>query len=220
MPYNPSSRAGAVYRANHKYGKYRLAWLTCHLGEFIVSYNTQVKDGMSELEIEELLEDGIQPESGERPTGPSVEIAFRKRLSLKRIVMNLSNCSEQELKYLGALWELAIDLAMPTAIHRDKEARDAISNGDDSFSRSYRPIPVWAVRTGKGVEYPESLRDRLESLSRGELIGEDYGREYRRTSSDLAPRQPVQSESENDESKTDESESIRPVGTDSDSQSE
>ena len=87
------------------------------------------------------------------------------RLSCKRglVSIKLTSCTGDELNALKEFWDIAFANAQPIVELRDKIAQEAMEHdGDDSYTRLYRPLPRVVVREGsKWANYP-SLRRGLE----------------------------------------------------------
>lgn len=76
----------------------------------------------------------------------------------RQVRWNLSSLTEEELKATKAMFDLAFELAEPVVKHRDKVAQDALAEGDDSYTRVYRAVPVYVVREGPLAAHNESVR--------------------------------------------------------------
>lgn len=85
--------------------------------------------------------------------------------------MNLTRMTEEELLATKKLLDRAFELALPVVQRRDKEANDALDQGDDTYPRVYRAVPQLVYREGAVTEYRESLHGRLEDLSFGDGDG-------------------------------------------------
>jgi hypothetical protein len=69
----------------------------------------------------------------------------------------LSDHTEEELKYLKEILDIAFYLAIPVAQERDRVAREALDAGDDAFARLYRGVPQLFIRPGLKREYDPSV---------------------------------------------------------------
>lgn len=75
-----------------------------------------------------------------------VEVASEVRLSIQKskvplVSLNLTSYTIEELEAVATFIINLINKARPIVKWRDQEAEEAFQNGDDSFSRSYRPLP-------------------------------------------------------------------------------
>lgn len=78
---------------------------------------------------------------------------------------NLTALTEDELMAVKHLFDTAFELALPIVRERDKEAQDALDNGDDSHSRVYRQVPQLVYREGSIGEYRKSLQHGPEDAA-------------------------------------------------------
>jgi hypothetical protein len=96
--------------------------------------------------------DGERPISLER--GPNYHLVIPG----KKVLIDLSFMTHEELVAARTFWNMAFDLAEPVVLLRDKEAQDAFDSGDDSFHRLHRPVPKLVVRPGAQRAHSEVLR--------------------------------------------------------------
>lgn len=120
--------------------KSRWAWAEVYFGKFIIWGDyAQDDDGN---ETDELLDIKLMFPIPNRPT----------------VSWNLTALTEEELVSLKHLFDTAFEWAKPYCIARDKEAQDALDNGDDSHSRIYRQVPKLVYRSGPEPEHREGVQ--------------------------------------------------------------
>jgi hypothetical protein len=82
--------------------------------------------------------------------------------------VDLTHLTHEELEAFRQFWAIAFAIAEPVVLLRDKEAQDAFSRGDDSFTRVHRAIPRLVVRARAERTYRQVLHVGLENvLARG-----------------------------------------------------
>lgn len=182
MPYNPSKRS----RKNNpaRIGKNRFAWVRVVFGELIVMKYDQPKEAQEDGAEPE--EDWLKPESG-----PTIRIIIARNVG-RPISLNLTALTLGELEYFRRIWNLAIDMAEPIVAMRDREAQEAYANGDDTYSRSYRPVPQFVIRQGEVGSHAEGLWDRSEDIPAGDRPARDTSEGVRVGGDELADGEPAQ----------------------------
>jgi hypothetical protein len=140
--YQPGQRK-RQYGENHKIAETRAAWV-----------NTEATKAVILL-------------GEDKGSGPDVVLFLPRPGRIPDVAINLTNLTEPELTALSDLFEAAFIWARPVVRQRDKEADDAWQNGDDSYSRSYRPLPTVVYRKRPEYEHGESVRERLEGVPEG-----------------------------------------------------
>lgn len=194
--YKPGSRQ-KVYRDGIM-SERRVAWIRTMLGTSVVMF---YPPGWTEAETEEEQEElkKIKVE-----TGPTVRLIIN-RSNARPVQMNLTSLTADELNMTREFYNLLFDLAEPIVQERDRVAQDAYDNGDDGFARIYREVPQVVVRTGTiGPDY-QSIRNRLENFSqRARSRLRDNGR-LRGIGPELAPSEPEEGRTQDDDAPTDES---------------
>lgn len=154
--YNPGHRKKQLAQTQGKLSKSRWGWVKVWFGQFVIWGDYGVDDEGNETD--QLLDIKIiHP------------IPNRAPLS-----WNLTACTEEELIALKHLWDTAIEWALPIARQRDKEAQDALNNGDDSHSRIYRAVPQLVYRSGPEREHSEGVLDGSEDAAGVPSDGEHY----------------------------------------------
>lgn len=78
--------------------------------------------------------------------------------------LNLTNLTEPELDALEQLFKDAFEWARPVVQRRDKEARDAWDQGDDSHVRNYRAAPTVVYRKRPVSQHGEGVFDGSEGV--------------------------------------------------------
>jgi hypothetical protein len=81
--------------------------------------------------------------------GHSISLLLQSRFDAKTIKYILTNLTGPELDAFERTILHAIKLARPSVEVRDKLAKEAFENGDDSHERFYRVLPTFVVREGK-----------------------------------------------------------------------
>lgn len=99
--------------------------------------------------------------SGVPEPGHNITLGFTR--GPDKYFINLTLLTHAELQALKEILDLAFANAQDICIMRDKYAREALyKDGDDSFTRLYRPVPELITREGeKWPDYPR-LRSGLE----------------------------------------------------------
>jgi hypothetical protein len=90
--------------------------------------------------------------------------------------LDLTNLTHEELVAFREFWSIAFSIAEPIVLIRDKEAQDAFSRGDDSFTRVHRAVPRLVVRARAQRTYRQVVRLGLENvLERGWALFRSIG---------------------------------------------
>jgi hypothetical protein len=157
----------------------------------------------------------VKPKTNEpkdRPTEPGPNVVLLLTPDQKpSISMELSALTQRELVELGKFLEFTGGLVQSLIRHRDEVAARAYAEGDDSFVRSYRPVPQLVVRDGALAQYSESLLIGPEGIP-GELGRGLAARGLRGVRDDLAGEAPTGAVSEDNGPPPDEPEGVREVG--------
>ena len=125
------------------------------------------------------------PEEAETPEDKAImedsEIGTNYRLTFtsnrRSIDYYLTSLTEAELDAIRGIFEFAFELAYPIARERDRMAQDAFTDGDDSFTRIYRPAPQFVVRDRTAAEHDQSLLDRSRAAFDRKRSGRDSDNE-------------------------------------------
>lgn len=113
----------------------RFAWAHFFAGAITVSeYDEVVVD-----------EEGRERPNPHRP-GKSISLMMASSHARSGLKWILTNFTHEELMALSEIFNLACDLAEPVVLERDRLAREAFENGDDSHERVYRSPPTKVVR--------------------------------------------------------------------------
>jgi hypothetical protein len=86
------------------------------------------------------------PTSKAQENTPSITLLLSQGSGKVPFRINLGSFTEKELDYFEEFITLAIRLARPTVIERDRVAQAALEQGDDSYGRVYRQDPKLVVR--------------------------------------------------------------------------
>jgi hypothetical protein len=130
------------YKTGDRLADSRIASLTFLFGAWVIRQFTSVDT----------------PDGDKKP----IEYGYALHLDIgtpgvKPLQLHLTSLTRIELEELKKFLNLAIDLAMPVVIERDRVARDAQEAGDDSYGRIYRALPTVVVRSGKIFTYREGV---------------------------------------------------------------
>lgn len=128
------------------------------------------------------------------------------------ISWNLTALTVEELDAFKEIIDTAFELARPICKARDKEAADALAEGDDSHSRIYRAVPQLVYREGTVRQYRESLLNGSADASGVSQGPEDSSGMVRGPRITVAELDEAASLSEDDWSEADESEGVREMG--------
>jgi hypothetical protein len=148
--YPPSTRRVGKKVPYGKMGDNRIAFTRTGAGT-IALYRLPNDPEKAESEEERLLIEDSE-------IGPN----YRLTLTSGRFKIDyyLTSLIEEELNAIKSIFELALELAYPITRARDRMAQDAFSDGDDSFTRIYRPAPQFVVRNREATEHDQSILDR------------------------------------------------------------
>lgn len=133
--------------------------------------------------------------------GPNVVLMFTPDQK-PMISVDMTALTQQELVVLGEFFEFAGGLIQSLIRHRDEEAARAYAEGDDTFIRSYRPVPQLVVRDGPLGQHSEGLLIGPEGIP-GKLGRELAARRLGRVRDDLAGEQPEGSVTEDNDPQVD-----------------
>lgn len=147
---------------SEQYSDTRYAWARTHVGQFVIL---------------------VGDESNE--TGPDVILYIPRPGKMPDVTIALSSLTEQELDALETLVTEAFKWARPVVQKRDQEAQRAWNEGDDSFTRNYRPVPQLVFRKRPGEEHGQELQQRPESIPDSSRRDSDSDGGVRGTSDEL-----------------------------------
>jgi hypothetical protein len=172
----------------------RWAWCKVYFGQFVIWADYfETEDGAETDEVKDIKL--VYPV----PNRPVVS-------------WNLTALTTEELDATKELIDHAFALARPYCVARDKEAKDAFAEGDDSHSRIYRSVPQLVYREGAVSEHSKSVQHRSEDADGVSRDGLDLSEPVREPVTDLAERDSSDERSQDDGSEADESEGLRKVG--------
>lgn len=197
--YRPGSRNGNFRndRNEDKMSENRLVWVRTVMGQAVLMYYGRGVDPESDEPVSEKRRKELDD------MGPSVRL-FLPRPNARTIIFDITSLTLDELVKLREFYNLLFDLAEPSVRLRDKVAQDAFNNGDDSYTRSYRPLGEAVVRQRSlGVD-SKSVQNRLDSfLERTGGYRSNQGG-VRVLSSELANSKPEEGSTKDDGSQVDE----------------
>jgi hypothetical protein len=166
-------------------------------------------------ELAESDEEREQIENGE--IGPHYRLTFMS--AHRKIDYYLTSLTEEELDAVKGIMEFAFELARPVTRARDRMAQDAFTDGDDSFTRIYRPAAQFVIRNREAAKYDQSILDRSRAAFDRERSGRDSAIDPGVSGSVLAPVESERIEAKDNQSTVDESEDLREMdGSSSDVQ--
>lgn len=125
------------------------------MGQFVVLIYPKTDD----MPIEE-FEDGLD----------SV-VFYHAKDSGQAWSIDLTRFTEAELDAFVQVFNDAVGEARLTIRRRDEVAENAHSAGDDSYERSYRPLPQLVYRERPVGPYSQSVQQRPQNVSQGEWGG-------------------------------------------------
>lgn len=109
----------------------------------------------------------VEGESDEfNESGDSVILWIGIYRSVSR--MNLTACTEEELKKFKEFINYAIDMALPIVIDRDRVAKEAADAGQDIFERRHRQPPRLSYLKGAEPKHTESVPNRHSNVLSGD----------------------------------------------------
>jgi len=111
----------------------------------------------------------------------------------------LTAMTHEELKLFREIVTMALDMAEPIVIERDRKAQDAFDQGDDSFARIYRQVPRLIVRERNVRADSEGVHDGPEGDADGAGGERDSSGGLRGVGSELANGQPEDGRAQDDE---------------------
>lgn len=186
--YRPGPRNPA-YAVDGRMTENRLAWIRTHVGQFVAMY---YPEGTSEEDSEK--------------TGPTVRLLIPSASGVGRPRgFNLTSLTTEELAYMREFFNMMFDLAQPVVELRDKVAQDAFEQGDDSFSRSYRQVPQFVIRTGSVGPDGESLQHRFAGVAERLSSDRDSAENLRDSGDGVAAGEQDDSGTQDDAAEGDES---------------
>lgn len=203
--YRPGSR-NPNFRNDGKISENRLAWIRTNIGQAVILY---YEDRVEVSEEEE--EHDAEGKINKVEYGPTVRLMIPQPRG-KAFFSDITSLTMDELTMLREFYNLLFDLAEPSVKERDRIAKDAYSEGDDSYARSYRPVGQFVVRKGTLGPNSESVQRRLESLLDGTGDRRGLRRGVRGDSTELAPGESQEDGAQDNGTTPDESEGIREVG--------
>lgn len=182
--------AGRSYQPGHRnpklkpghFSENRLAWVTTHIGQFVI----------------------LTAEESEGQVGKPIRLFHPTGKNGLGFSWDLTVLTVEELNSLRELLETAFEWALPICEARDKEAKDANDQGDDSFTRLYRAVPQLVYRSRPEPIDREGVQHRSADASPAH--GNDdagHGDSIRDGGDDLAERDEGGGEPEDDGAPTD-----------------
>lgn len=146
----------------------RAAWVKTYQDQFVIFFDL-VKEGEDAGHLKDIM-------------------FFHSHDGGRSASLNLTACTEDELNAIEEFWMHAISLARPIVQHRDKEARDALEAGDDTYMRNYRALPVRVYRKGPVPEYGEGVQHGSSDAADVGGDGGDHEGRVRDQGPDVAER--------------------------------
>lgn len=111
----------------------------------------------------------IADDSPEEP-GDNIILSFDN--SYKKLGLNLTKYTKDELDKLKEIIDLAFDLAEPIVLGRDRVAEEAAQNGEDIFYRRHRSAPSFSVFQRTIREYLQGVPNRPKDVLGGDGSGD------------------------------------------------
>src|SRR5690606_6161238 len=102
----------------------------------------------------------------------------------------LTALTHEEFVLFKEIVTMALDMAEPIILERDRKAQHAFDNGDDSFARVYRQVPRLVVRQRPVGADDQGVHDGPEGDAPGAGGGEPSGGGVRGGGAELADGQP------------------------------
>jgi hypothetical protein len=130
-PGHPDTRK----RLDGRLSKNRYAWIKIHMGVIQLNVITDADEATPEF--------------------PSVFVNYPQP-GTRAMNWNLTNLTRGELDTWKKLMDLAYEKAAPVCSERDRVANEAMEAGDDSYARSYRQDPLFAMR-GDGARRRDAV---------------------------------------------------------------
>lgn len=131
--------------ATPRMGEERVAFLQCVVGTMSIYMNDPAANAQDET--------------------PSVTLYLSEGVGKPPFRIGLASLTEEELDLFEEFILMALKMARPVVQVRDRIAREAFEDGDDSFSRIYRQQPKLIVRPKKHKPNDEgSLHDQLVTI--------------------------------------------------------
>ena len=194
--YKLGYRNAEIGKPQGQMSKNKWAWVRLYFGVFqIWADYSEKEDGTKTDEVIDLKMMYVVPGGRRQP-----------------VTWNLTACTEEELIALKHLWDTAIEWALPVARQRDKEARDAFANGDDSHVRIYREVPQLVYRSGPEHQYGEGVQHGPEDAAGVPRDSADPSRGVRDVRPDVAEPDTGNGEPQNDGPEVDLTPELRQVG--------
>lgn len=182
--YQPRSKTRRVGR--WKISDNRIAW--ARVAPVLVSI-------MRYTEEEMRLAEDVPPDE-DYETGDTYRLLISLPNMRRPITINLTALTFEELEAFEKLVNLAITISKPVVQERDRKAAEASANGDDSFSRIYRPVPQFIIREGSFGEDAKSVLDGLAYAPEGLPSNRDPNGGVRASRAELADELSEDSEAE------------------------
>ncbi len=138
-----------------KYGEHREAWVkTGHLE--LVSY------------VRPADRPDRNPDYANEETLAGVpEVVVHIKIGPRTTKIHLTALRLDELEALRSFLNAELDRVRPYVETLDQTAEEAFSNGDDSFARLYRPVPIVHHRQRGKPQHGEGIRQRPPGLAGG-----------------------------------------------------
>jgi len=102
-------------------------------------------------------EEYLETSNTRRPDYDQVKLMFRVLTRRAPWILNLTHMTSNELEELKKCIDFAFDQAKPTCALLDARAQDAYDNGDDSWSRLYRPPALFVERISNATRQRSSV---------------------------------------------------------------
>lgn len=160
--FRPGHRNRPQARGDGKLSEGRAAWVKAAFGQLVLM---------------------VEAEPDHPNLGPSVMLTY-PRPSGRPVTINLTALTEEELDAMQQFFDLLFQTARPVIRLRDKVAKDALAQGDDSHARVYRQAPQFVVRSREVIANAQGVWERLAGVppldeapasSDGELRGDSDG---------------------------------------------
>lgn len=134
----------------------------------LASKDTGDFSNKNRLILTRLLHHMLQIHTPEDPEFNTTKIILSiSKGSARPMAIDLTRLTEKELIAFRETVLIATEAAQPICAELDQRAQEAMRNGDDSDTRSYRPVPVVLVKPRALRQYDKRLLDRREDVLQG-----------------------------------------------------
>lgn len=193
-----SPRGKSRNRVGHfKIGKNRVAWANTFITKIALMRYSE--------EDMATIEQTIPGDQGEQ--GDTLRLMI-STTSGRPYTLNITAMTEEELEAFEGIITLALRMARPIILDRDREAKERYANGDDSYSRSYRQLPQFIIRQGSFGPDDQSLFVGFEHALAGPESERDIPRTVRADGPGLADEVSQDSSTQDDRATANESEGL------------